>query len=180
MASELNIIDENGNIIGKASRKEIHEKGLLRREVRVWFYTPKGEIIFQHRAKNTDTCPDLLAASVAGHVEIGQTFESAALAEVKEETGLSLNLSDLNFVRFERNNFHDDVTNKDNNIIRAVYAYRYDGEVENLRVENLAQGFEKWPIEKLLNLSEQEKKRFVSLVISEESLGMLRKLCYGN
>lgn len=42
----LNIIDENGKIIGKDTRENIHQKGLLHREINVYFYTPNGEIIF--------------------------------------------------------------------------------------------------------------------------------------
>jgi isopentenyldiphosphate isomerase len=69
----LNIIDEEGNILGEATRQEIHEKGLLHGEVHVWFYTPDRQLIFQHRAKDKETWPDLLDATVGGHVEIGDT-----------------------------------------------------------------------------------------------------------
>ena len=70
----LNIVDENGEIIGENTRENIHNQGLLHREIHVWFYTPKGEIIFQHREKDKDTYPDLLDATVGGHVEIGSDF----------------------------------------------------------------------------------------------------------
>ena len=86
---KLNIIDENGNITGEETRENIHKQGLLHREIHVWFYTPKGEILFQHRAKDKDTYPDLLDATVGGHVEIGADYESAALQELEEETGIS-------------------------------------------------------------------------------------------
>ena len=66
---KLNIVDENDQIIGEDTRENIHRKGLLHREIHVWFYTPKSEIVFQHRAKNKDTFPDLLDATVGGHVE---------------------------------------------------------------------------------------------------------------
>ena len=61
--SKLNIIDENGKIIGEDTRKNIHKNGLLHREINVYFYTPQGEIIFQHRSKNKETFPDLLERS---------------------------------------------------------------------------------------------------------------------
>ncbi|MCL4437679.1 NUDIX domain-containing protein [Patescibacteria group bacterium] len=80
---KLNIVDESGNIIGEETRCNIHKNGLLHKEIHVWFYTPKGEIIFQHRAKNKDVYPDLLDATVGGHVEIGDDYEHAALKEIE-------------------------------------------------------------------------------------------------
>src|SRR3989338_9985388 len=99
---KLNIVDEAGNIIGIDSRENIHQQGLLHRETHVWFYTPKGEIIFQHRAKDKDTYPDLLDATVGGHVEIGSDYLKTALAEVAEETGLKIAADDLRFITMVR------------------------------------------------------------------------------
>lgn len=36
---KLNIVDEDGNIIGEETRENIHKQGLLHREIHVWFYT---------------------------------------------------------------------------------------------------------------------------------------------
>src|SRR3989344_4969317 len=107
--SRLNFVDENNNIIGEETRENIHTQGLLHREVHVWLYTPKGEIIFQHRAKNKDTYPDLLDATVGGHVEIGSDYENAALQELKEETGIQTEKDKLLFIEMVRNKSHDDV-----------------------------------------------------------------------
>ena len=85
---KLSIIDESGKIIGERTREEIHTKGLLHKEIHVWLYTPKGEIIFQHREKDKDTYPNLLDATVGGHVEIGEDYDHAALKELQEETGI--------------------------------------------------------------------------------------------
>ena len=71
----LNIVNEEGEIVGVETREDIHNQGLLHRECHVWFYTPAGEIIFQHRAKDKDTYPDLLDATVGGHVEIGSDYD---------------------------------------------------------------------------------------------------------
>lgn len=62
----LEIIDENDNVIGLETREKIHKEGLLHREIHVWFFTPRGEIIFQHRVKDKDIYPDLLDATVGG------------------------------------------------------------------------------------------------------------------
>jgi len=95
---KLNIVDEDGKIIGVETRENIHNQGLLHREIHVWFYTPKGEIIFQHREKDKDTYPDLLDATVGGHVEIGFDYENTALQELSEETGIKAEKNNLTFI----------------------------------------------------------------------------------
>lgn len=179
-----NIIDENGNIIGQETRDNIHALGLLHQEVHVWFFNQKGEIFFQHRSNKADTYPDLLDATVGGHVEIGDSFEDAALREIEEETGLDAKKEDLIFIKMSRSNKTDPVTNKTNNVIRAVYAVCYSNKIEQLKVEEgHAVGFEAWPIKKLLNLSENEKKFFIETLISKEGLDIFRgiqKIIYEN
>ena len=63
---KLNIIDEDDNIIGEDSRENIHRKGLLHREIHVWIYNKKGEILFQKRSITKDTWTGLLDASACG------------------------------------------------------------------------------------------------------------------
>lgn len=98
----LEVVDENDNVIGFETRAKIHREGLLHREIHVWFLTPEGEIVFQHRAKDKDTYPDKLDATVGGHVESNMSYEDTAIKECKEETGnkfisLILNENMLNF-----------------------------------------------------------------------------------
>lgn len=84
MENILDIVDENDQIIGQATRDKIHRQGLLHREIHVYFITPQQEIIFQHRAKDKETFPDLLDATVGGHVEIGDSYELTAIKETEE------------------------------------------------------------------------------------------------
>ena len=46
MTEKLNVIDEQGNIIGEETREGIHREGLLHREIHVWLFNKKGEDIF--------------------------------------------------------------------------------------------------------------------------------------
>lgn len=165
---KLNVVDENGNVLGQESRELIHAKGLLHQEIHVWFYTPRGEIIFQHRAKNKDTYPDLLDATVGGHVEIGKTYEQAAIDETMEETGLLILPSDLKLLLYRKHKSHDAITDKINNTIRAVYAYCYNGRLEDLKVEQgKGLGFEAWSIEKLFNIEAADKRRFIPSIFNQ-------------
>jgi isopentenyldiphosphate isomerase len=174
---QLNIVDEQGNIIGVETREKIHELGLLHREIHVWFYTPRGEIIFQHRAKDKDTYPDLLDATVGGHVEIGMDFLETAVKEVEEETGVNVKSIDLKFIEQLRTRSEDSVTERINNVIKREYAYCYTGNTAALRIEQgKAIGFELWLIDRLMNLTEDEQKRFIPGVIESENLQMLQRI----
>ncbi len=173
----LNIVDEAGNTVGQATREEIHQKGLLHGEVHVWFYTPDGKIIFQHRAKDKDTYPDLLDATVGGHVEVGDTYEQTALKESEEETGVTLNPADLTFLATTITTSFDEVTGKTNHPRRNVYAYRYAGDVADLKVEEgKAIGFEAWPIDTLLNLPAADASRFIPNILEKEGQDIIAKI----
>lgn len=161
----LNIVDENDNIIGTEERKVIHEKGLLHREVHVWFVTPDNQIIFQHRSKNKDTFPDLLDISIAGHLEIGDSYEEAAIREAEEEAGIKIKQSDLIFIDKIRRDSEDKITKTNNNTFRKVFMFIYRGEISNLKIEkDEGAGFEIFTIKQLLNMNEAEKARFIPYI----------------
>ncbi|MFH1661694.1 MAG: NUDIX domain-containing protein [Candidatus Falkowbacteria bacterium] len=162
---KLNIIDDNDNIIGTEDRKIIHKNGLLHREVHVYFVTPKNEIIFQHRAKDKETFPDLLDATVGGHVEIGDDYKISAVKETIEETGVSIKISDLIPIDKVHKISKDNVTKKINHTFRQNYIYIYDGKVKNLKIEvGEGMGFVAYTIKKLLNLNDTEKSKFIPCV----------------
>ena len=174
---KLNIIDEDGKIIGEETRENIHNRGLLHREIHVWFYTAKDEIIFQHREKDKDTYPDLLDATVGGHVEIGSDYENTALQELAEETGIRAKENNLTFIEMMRSKTFDISTNKTNNVIRAIYAYRYEGKIEDLKIEKgKAIGFESWSFEKIFNISDEDRRRFIPSIFEKQNLEIFAKI----
>lgn len=172
----LEIIDENDKVVGLETRAKIHKEGLLHREIHVWFLTPKGEIIFQHRAKDKDTYPDKLDATVGGHVESNTSYEDTAIKECKEETGVDIDPSNLLFLIKMKKKSFDKVTGLINNTIRSQYAYLYEGLIDNLQVEKgKAEGFEAWKIEDIHNLSEIDKNKFISLILNQDMLDLFDK-----
>lgn len=174
---KLNVVDEQENIIGEETRESIHNQGLLHREIHVWFYTPEGEIIFQHREKDKDTYPDLLDATVGGHVEIGSDYENTALQELEEETGIKAEKNDLAFVQMMRSKTFDPATNKINNVIRAIYAYRYEGKIGDLQAEkDKAIGFESWALEKIFNISDEDREHFIPSIFEKDNLEIFSKI----
>ncbi len=165
----LEVVDENDNVVGLETRAKIHQDGLLHREIHIWFFTPNGEIIFQHRAKDKDTYPDKLDATVGGHVEPGMSYEETAVKECKEETGIDIDLEKLVLVKKMRNTSFDEATGLTNNTIRDQYAYLYEQALDELQVEDgKALGFETWSVDALPHLSGSDKNRFIPLILEED------------
>ena len=173
----LNIVDENDNVVGEATREDIHAKGLLHREVHVWLYNKNGEVFFQMRARDKDTFPGLLDASIGGHVEIGDLYEKTAIKEAEEETGLNINPHDLKFITTIRHAGYDEITENLNNVIRKIFAYEFDGLPTDLKIEKgKADGFEAVKIDSLFTMSADEKARFVPNIFEGENIGIFRKI----
>ncbi|MDC1205320.1 NUDIX domain-containing protein [Candidatus Pacebacteria bacterium] len=174
---KLSILDEQGNIIGEEYRDVIHQKGLLHGEVHVWCVTPGNELIFQHRAKNKDTYPDLLDATAGGHVDLGETYDESAIKELKEETGLDAEAGDLIFLRTEIRKSFDEVTSMTNHPRRSIYLLKKKVDVDELEIEaGKALGFVSFPIEKLLDLGEQEAKQFIPTLLDEDGSSLFREI----
>jgi isopentenyldiphosphate isomerase len=172
---QLNIVNDNDEIIGVEDRRKIHQEGLLHREINVWFYTPQKELIFQHRAKDKDTYPDLLDATVGGHVEIGDDYITTAVKEVEEETGLKINPEELIFLKKLKFKTFDAVTGRTNYAFNVRYAYLFKGDSQDLKIEEgKAVGFEVWPIDHILNATETEKKKFLPSVFAPEILEIFK------
>lgn len=174
---ELNIIDENDNVTGKDTRENIHKDGLLHREIHIWIYNKKGEVLFQRRAKTKETNPNLLSVSVGGHVEIGDDYLRTAIKELEEETGIKAEAGDLIYITTMRRNSHHKDTGIKNNTIKKVYAYKFNGDASSLRLEKgEATGFEFWSIDKIINLNAEEKKEFVPAINDIEYLQILKSI----
>lgn len=169
----LEVIDDEDNVVGLETRAKVHQDGLRHREIHIWFFTPRGEIIFQHRAKDKDTYPDKLDATVGGHVEPNMTYEETATKECKEETGVDIDLDNLVFLTKMKTKSFDGATGLTNNTIRSQYAYLYEGDIDDLEIEvGKAEGFEAWKIDALFNLSEEDKSKFIPLILEEKMLNL--------
>lgn len=177
LSQKINIVNDNDEIIGEESRSTIHSNGLLHREVHVWFYTPKGEIVFQHRAKDKETYPDLLDATVGGHVEIGATYEETAVKEMEEETGITVSINDILFLKKIKARSEDIITNKINYAFKSQYAYLFKGSLADLKPEEgKIIGFELWPIGIILNINENDRKRFISGIFNPETIELFKMI----
>lgn len=85
------IVDTNGNVIGKATRKECHSgTKLLHPVVHLHIVDKEGNIFLQLRSHNKDIQPGKWDTAVGGHVDLGENVELALKRECKEELGIEL------------------------------------------------------------------------------------------
>ncbi len=85
----LEIVDENGTVIGTAKRSELHgNPSLIHRVVHVLVFDKKGRLLLQKRSLSKDVAPGKWDTSVGGHVNPGEDILTAAKREMKEELGI--------------------------------------------------------------------------------------------
>lgn len=119
-------VDKDDNEIGSGSSREAHEKGIIHRVVRIYLYNSKGELLAQKRSEHIRSNPGLWAESVAGHVDVGETYRQAAEREMKEEIGISnVELIELKKIYTEEKDAH-----KLKKRFTTLYRGSYDGEFE--------------------------------------------------
>ena len=154
MADELlDICDDNNNFSGVQKMKsEAHRKGLWHRAAHIWIYNSKGDVLIQLRAKEKPLYPDVWDISAAGHVGAGEDPIDSGIREIMEEIGLQLSRNDLDFwmIRKTQSVFRDII----NNEFCYVFFYRFDGEVDNLKLQK----------------EEVQKIKFVPIAQIEEDL----------
>lgn len=89
MEEIFDIVDKNDVVTGKAKRSEVHgNPELIHRVIHILLFNSKGELFLQKRAMNKDIQPGKWDTSVGGHLDSGETYEDAALREMKEELGI--------------------------------------------------------------------------------------------
>ena len=90
-ATEMfDIVNEKNEVIGQRPRGEVHATGLLHRAVHVFVFNKHGDVYLQKRSHLKDVHPRVWDSSAAGHLDVGESYATCALREVKEELGVEV------------------------------------------------------------------------------------------
>ncbi len=159
MSEILDIVNDSDEVIGQAERDEVHRTGLVCRLIYVCFYTADREIILQKRSLTKKNDPGRLTTAVSGHVSSGQDYLTAVIRESLEETGVEIEVSALTPLGVLRADYvqGDYVSNA----MRGLFAYKFDGVVSDLKVEEGdGAGFISLSIEELERQLESDPDKF--------------------
>jgi isopentenyldiphosphate isomerase len=85
-------VDRSGKIIATHSRALLKKQMFMHRVALIIPKAPNNKILLSRRAKDKHPFPDRWCCAVGGKVSHGETEETAALREMKEEIGKSLAL----------------------------------------------------------------------------------------
>ena len=92
----LPVVNEQGDIIGKASREECHRNPkLIYPVVRMHLINKSGQILLQKRSLKSDIEAGKWDAAVAGHIHYGEDIEKAVIRESQEEINFTPTFLDL-------------------------------------------------------------------------------------
>lgn len=86
----LPVVNENGEVIGSATRAECHNGSkLLHPVVHLHIFDSENNLFLQRRSETKKIQPGKWDTAVGGHVDLGESVIDALMRETFEEMGLS-------------------------------------------------------------------------------------------
>ncbi len=116
------VVDEDDDVIGKATREECHKSNKnIHRSVYIFVINDRDEIFLQRRSETKDLYGGYYTGSATGHVDYGEDYETSARRELEEELGIIAPIKKVckfkSFSDIERE-------------ISVLYVYHYNGSMK--------------------------------------------------
>jgi len=131
------VVDKMDQVIGQATRREIHQKNLLHRSIHILVFNFKNEVFLQKRSMAKDENPGLWDTSSAGHLDSGETYDDCAHRELWEELGIKAILKPLDKIEACQETYQEHVqiyTCKTNAAIKINLDEISEGKYFDLRI----------------------------------------------
>jgi isopentenyl-diphosphate Delta-isomerase len=147
----FDVVDEEDKVIGQASRKLVHEKGLIHRSVHILVFNSQNRLFLQKRSLQKDENPDLWDSSASGHVNSGENYDKSASRELWEELGIKAKI-----------NFWIKLSAAEKTLWEHVSVYKcISDDKMTLAPDEISDG-KFWDIEELKYLIESDSEKFTS------------------
>ena len=92
-SEDFPLIDEQGNVVGRASRQHCHGGSMaLHPVVHLHVMSHDGKLYLQKRSMKKDIAPGRWDTAVGGHIDYGESVAVALAREAREELGLDISL----------------------------------------------------------------------------------------
>ncbi|MFA6486685.1 MAG: NUDIX domain-containing protein [Candidatus Magasanikbacteria bacterium] len=88
----MDIVNENDEVIGQATRSECYAKKYSHRIVHVLVFDNQGKVALQLSCPSKSFLPGYWGTSAGGHVQSGENNHQAAKRELREELGIESDL----------------------------------------------------------------------------------------
>jgi isopentenyl-diphosphate delta-isomerase type 1 len=151
----VQVVDKNDKPIGGIDIREVREKSLPHRISRVMVQDEKdGSLLLQLRVKSKYLFPGCWDNSAAGHVDVGESYEAAAIRELKEEMGISgVKLDELDY-------YYSQAMYKEHNLCEwnKVYLVNIPREYKTKKQDSEVAEIKWFSRSELLELLKQEDK----------------------
>jgi len=86
--ARVQLVNENDEIIGDVERSERKQSDIYR-VASAWITNSQGNVLMSQRSHTKDHNPGKWAAAASGTMEVGETYDSCIIKELREELGLT-------------------------------------------------------------------------------------------
>ena len=124
------VVDKMDQVVGQATRREIHQKNLLHRSIHILVFNFQNELFLQKRSMAKDENPGLWDTSSAGHVEAGETYKDCAHRELWEELGIKAILKPLDKIEACQKTYQEHV---------QIYTCKTNAEIK-INLDEISEG----------------------------------------
>jgi isopentenyl-diphosphate Delta-isomerase len=145
------VVDKMDQVIGQATRQQIHQKNLLHRSIHILVFNHKNEVFLQKRSMSKDENPGLWDISSAGHVDSGETYDECAHRELWEELGIKAILKPLEKIEACQKTYHEHV---------QIYTCRTNAAI-NINLDEISEGMY-FDLEVLIRKIKKNPEQFTS------------------
>lgn len=94
MEERVVLVSPEDKVLGQMEKLQAHQSGVLHRAFSVFLFNSKGEMLLQKRAQSKYHSPGEWTNACCSHPRIEETYQEAAERRLKEELGISAEISE--------------------------------------------------------------------------------------